>query len=262
MISKIYLCSDVENHGYDDCGPSQLYNDENHDPEPPVESYDNPGPSQIDLTYDSEELPAVPFLNGAGLYELFPNLSKAAVDMIYKLSSRNYTVAVNCLLDLSGERILSLMESFSMTGPPIKLRIEEEDILEDALAFYKAVSFDSTRPLRLSLAEQPAIDTGGIRQQFFNDLFECFAFKDPFSMFSGERCHLRPHHSPELLPLFKLLGIMIAHSLTQGGPGFPYFAPCVYWYLVTNSEELALSYVSSNDLCVPVKEITDQVSKS
>ena len=42
-------------------------------------------------------------------------------------------------------------------------------------------------------------------------------------MFAGEKYHLRPHHSPGLLPLFKLLGTMIAHSLTQDGPGFPYF---------------------------------------
>ena len=189
-------------------------------------------------------------------------MSKASVDMIYKLSSRNYTVAVNCLLDISAERILSLMENFTMTGPPIKLRIEEEDMFEDALAFYKTTSFDSTWPLRLFLASQPAVDTGGVRQQFFDDLFEFFAYKDPFSMFSGEICHLRPHHSPGLLPLFKLLGTMIAHSLIQGGPGFPYFAPYVYWYLVTNSEEIALSYALKNDLCVPVKEIIQQVSKS
>ena len=220
---------------------------------------DQPGPSHTDLNSDSEEFPAVPFCNHTDLYELFPNLSKSAVDMIYKLSSGKYTVAVNHLLDLSAEKILSLIQQLKMTGPPIKLKIEEEDIFEDALAFYKSISFDPSRPLRLSLANQPALDTGGIRQQFFNDLFECFAFKDPYSMFAGEQYRLRPHHSPELLPLFKLLGTMITHSLIQDGPGFPYFAPYVYWYLVTNSEEMALTYVTDDDLSVPVREITSQV---
>lgn len=80
-------------------------------------------------------------------------------------------------------------------------------------------------------------------------------------MFVGEKHQLRPHFSPGLLPLFKLLGMMIAHSLTQNGPGFPYFAPYVYWYLATSSEEMALSYVSIDDLSVPVKEIINEVSK-
>ena len=227
-----------------------------------MENCNGPGPSQTDSVYgasDSEELPALPFLKATDLYELFPNMSKAAVDMIYKLSSRNYTVAVNCLIDLSPERILSLMQNFSMTGPPVKLRIEEEDTFEEALAFYKKISFDSTRPLRLSLVNQPAVDTGGVRKHFFQDLFESFVFKDQYSMFEGEKHQLRPHFSPGLLPLFKLLGTMIAHSLTQDGPGFPYFASYVYWYLVTNSEEMALTYVTTEDLSVPVREIINQV---
>ena len=225
-----------------------------------AENYDAPGPSH-DVENNRFE-PNVPFIKATDLYELFSNLSKAAVDMIYKLSSRNYKVAVNCLLNLSPERILSLMQKFNMKRPPIKLRIEEDDIFEDALAFHKAVSFDSTRPLHLSLVNQPAVDTGGIKRQFFHDVFENFAIKDPYSMFAGEKYHLRPHYSPGLLPLFKLLGTVIAHSLTQDGPGFPYFSPYVYWYLVTNLEEMALTYITNEDLSVPVREMINQVNKS
>ena len=238
----------------------------NCDPKPIPGVRSNPGTSQADQISDSdsEELPTVPFLKTSvtSLYELFPNLSKDAIDMIYKLASQNYTVAVNCLLDLSPKRILDLIGKFTMTGPSLKLRIEEDCIFEEALAYYKKQSFDSTRPLRLSLANQPAIDTGGVRQQFFHDIFEQFAFKDPYAMFEGEKYQLRPHFSPGLLPLFKLLGTMIAHSLIQNGPGFPYFAPYVYWYLVTRSEEMALTYVTTEDLSLPIKEIINQVSKT
>jgi len=84
------------------------------------------------------------------------------------------------------------------------------------------------------------IDTGGIRRQFFT---EKFAFDDPYAMFVGERPCLCAAHSPQLLPLFKLFGIIIVHSLVHEGPGFPYLSPYVFRYLVTDSEELALSCV-------------------
>ena len=156
----------------------------NSDPKPIPGVRNNPETSQADQISDSnsEELPAVPFLKTSvtNLYELFPNLSKAVIDMIYKLASQNHMVAINCLLDLSPKRILDLMGKFTMTGPSIKLRIEEDSMFEEALAYYKKTSFDSTRPLHLSLANQPGIDTEGIRQQFFHDIFEQFAFKDPY----------------------------------------------------------------------------------
>ena len=217
------------------------------------------GPSQYES--DFEEMPDVPFLKATRLYEMFPNMPKAAVDMIYKMSSKCYVATVNCLLDLSPETMLTMMQKFCMTKPAVKLTLEEEHMLEDALAFYKNNSFDPRRPLRISFVDQPAVDTGGVMQHFFHNVFEHLAFRDPYSMFEGEQHQLRPHFSPGLLPLFKILGMMIAHSLCQNGPGFPYFAPYVYWYIATSSEEMALSYVSDHDLSVPVREIINQVSK-
>ena len=81
------------------------------------------------------------------------------------------------------------------------------------------------------------------------------AFKDPHSMFMGNKHHLHPSYSPQLLPLFTILGTLIAHSLVQEYPGFPYFAPYVYWYMATGSEELALFYVTSEDLSPGASEI-------
>lgn len=116
-------------------------------------SHNDYGPSQTWCGSDSEELPDVPFLIATRLYEMFPNLPKAAIDMIYRLSSRNYTVTVNCLLDFSPEIILSMMHKFYMTKPSIKVMVEEENMLEGALAFYKNNTFDPRRPLRISLID-------------------------------------------------------------------------------------------------------------
>ena len=40
---------------------------------------------------------------------------------------------------------------------------------------------------------------------------------------------------------FEVLGKMIAHSMVQGGPGFPYFSPVMY------------SYIASGDLCTSLE---------
>ena len=82
-------------------------------------------------------------------------------------------------------------------------------------------------------------------------------------MFEGESINLgHILAQPGLLSLFKLLGTMITHLLIQNGPGFPYFAPYVYWFLVTRSEEMALTYATTEDLSLPIKEIINQVSKT
>ena len=66
-------------------------------------------------------------------------------------------------------------------------------------------------------------------------------------------------HSPQVLPLMSNL---IAHSLVHEGPGFPFFAPFVYWYIATGCEQCALPYVSIiEDLTSPCAHIVTQVHR-
>ena len=51
--------------------------------------------------------------------------------------------------------------------------------------------------------------------------------------------------------IFEIVGKMIAHSLVQGGPGFPYLAPVVYSYISTGDLQAALLHVSAVDVCDP-----------
>ncbi|XP_068707402.1 uncharacterized protein [Montipora foliosa] len=41
---------------------------------------------------------------------------------------------------------------------------------------------------------------------------------------------------------------MISHSLVQGGPGFPYLSPSIYWYLATGDQQTALAKASCADV--------------
>ena len=49
-----------------------------------------------------------------------------------------------------------------LTGKRKKLEIDEDDLVSDAIAYYKSIEFDAHCPLRITYASQPAIDSGGI----------------------------------------------------------------------------------------------------
>ena len=70
-------------------------------------------------------------------------------------------------------------------------------------------------------------------------------------IFTGEQFRKVPVFSNELVVngFFEVLGKMISHSLVQGGPGFPYLSPAIYWYLATGDLQVALDKASCADVC-------------
>lgn len=108
-----------------------------------------------------------------------------------------------------------------------KLRIDEDDILNDAIAYYKSPSFDPTRPLRIQFPGQPAVDTGGVKREFFTQLKEQFISGEHFSMFEGPANRLLFKYNQQCLGagIPKMLGTIISHSLVYLCGGFPHLAP-------------------------------------
>ena len=53
-----------------------------------------------------------------------------------------------------------------MSAEKVKLKIDEKDLLEDAMAYYKAEEFDPTKGLRIVYSGQSAADTEGVVRQF------------------------------------------------------------------------------------------------
>ena len=51
-----------------------------------------------------------------------------------------------------------------------------------------------------------------------------------------------------LTEIFEILGEMIGHSLIQDGPGFPYLAPAIYWYIATGNLDEAVGRASHIDV--------------
>ena len=121
----------------------------------------------------------------------------------------------------------------------------------DVYSFYKSPDFDPTIPVFLLLKGQPAIDSGGAVRQVFGDLFYAMANNEGIKIvFNGDKNNKVPAFSNELVVngLFEVLGKMIAHSLIQSGPGFPYLSPTIYWYLATGDLQIAIQKATCSDV--------------
>ena len=135
----------------------------------------------------------------------------------------------------------------------VKLRIDPEDILQDAFAFYKSSGFDESCPLRIVYNGQPAADSGGVLRQFYSDVFN----KVVENYFHGDNNKKLPIPSSDILMsgMMVILGKMIVHSLLQGGPGFPFFPLACYKYLATGDTANAAIDVDASDVASPLVKL-------
>ena len=90
--------------------------------------------------------------------------------------------------------------------------------------------------------------------EFYSDVFASLARSDEMKLFQGEVRRRLPLFKNEhvITGIFEILGKMIAHSLVQEGPGFPYLAPVIYSYISSGGLQLALLKVSIMDVCDPI----------
>lgn len=186
------------------------------------------------------------------LQEVFGDkLSAEQTASIYKISGENFTVSMECLL--SGptlQSILMIMHRRYAEQPVIKVDVEDITVAwEDAVTFYKSSRFDISKQIRVRINDQPVIDVGGVRAQLYSTVYGVFAQNEKITLFDGNVRYLRPHCSAEARSsgLFKILGMMIGHSIMQDGIGFPYISPVCYWY-VAGKEQKALESLSVKDL--------------
>ena len=140
-----------------------------------------------------------------------------------------------------------------LTGKRKKLEVDEDYLIEDAVAYYKSIQFDPSCPLRITFRGQPAIDSGGVLRHFYSDLFEGLVQGKLLLLFEGEEAHKVPSYQPQavMTGMFEMVGKMIAHSLVQGGPGFPCLALLCFYYLVTGDVMCAFAYCDVWDIPDP-----------
>ena len=223
-----------------------------------TEDVNEPGPSRAsDMLRSQASQSSIPgpstgilLSDQARLRELIPSASDEDLESAL-LQHGSLDSAANALLQeechITGAESLAQIISAlgqKLTGTRKKLDVDEDDLVGDAVAYYKSLNFDACRPLRISYQGQPAIDSGGVLRQFYSDLFEGLVGGKLMLLFEGDSNCKVPSYQPQavLSGMFEMVGKMIAHSLAQGGPGFPCLAlPCFY-YLVTGDVMCAFAY--------------------
>ena len=70
------------------------------------------------------------------------------------------------------QSLKSVLESLrkNLSNEREKLKVDEDDLLNDAMSYYKDAEFDPRKRLRVVMNNQPAADTGGVTRQFFTQL--------------------------------------------------------------------------------------------
>lgn len=140
------------------------------------------------------------------LSELFRLVSEEKLKYIYYVSKHSFTKAIECLLDgPSFESLRTLVRSRITVplkdSPRIRLELndDEDDWVDAALSFYKHGRFVKDAGVRILIRGQPAVDTGGVRKQFFSVVFQRLA--DPTytsACFEGPPNRLRPVHKASI----------------------------------------------------------------
>ena len=95
--------------------------------------------------------------------ETFPEMKEEVLKLAYD-SRNSLEEAASLLVDRSSSPELESQSDQE------KLRVDEEDIVADAVAFYKRPDFDPKAGVRGVYSGQPASDTGGVSRHFFSDL--------------------------------------------------------------------------------------------
>ena len=200
------------------------------------------------------------------LQDMFSNMSKDQLQYIYGLCSC-FNRTVEALLEgpsLEALRSLAVSQITLPLEECPKIRLHEEDDdddwMEAAFTFYKGRGFDKKAGVRISIRGQPAVDTGGIRRQFFSVVFTKLA-SESTGIFDGPPNRLRPAYKASMLTsgILSTIGTMIAHSFLLDGQGFPFMAEYCFYY-IAGCHDLALSYVTIDDTSENVKRILSKVS--
>ena len=192
------------------------------------------------------------------LYLMFSNLPRSTIDCVIGIAE-NASKVFNILLN--GVKSFPLIAEMSkrLDGSCVTLTVSQDSVLNDAIAYYKKPSLNMSNPIMVKYRDMPAMDAGGPSRQFYCDVLS--RMKEDLNILEGPPKRLIPVYSSSVLAsdMLKILGRIIVHSLLQEGPGFPFLNPFVFWYLVSDSADVAVNYVLVSDLQTPVAEMINKV---
>ena len=136
------------------------------------------------------------------------------------------------------DSIESLVEDFGSNKDNDKsytLCTDREELWRGALGFYKKALSDKTlllKDLIIVFKGEEGLDAGAMRVEYF----ELLLTEIHQSLFEGSQSidHKVPVRDSTKGFLLKLAGVIISHSILQGGPAFPLLSPAIYHQPVTD----------------------------
>ena len=180
---------------------------------------------------------------------------------VHDVESNDTDGLANCIIPTTLGEVLAALEPFK--DGRNRISISRETVLEDSIAIFKNPGFDMSKPCKIVFEDEPTIDGGGPKREYFTLLLASLLSPNiSVRLFEGQSGRILPIHDADALRahLFKVAGKVVASSIVNGCPGFPYFPPAAYTYLVTNSIEEVLEVFSVDDVPdIQILEIINQV---
>ena len=205
------------------------------------------------------------------LVTLMPHFTYNFICAVYQVSNLDFAATFDCLHNKDGtlEAVVSLMKESVLTAnedmDPPRIRIAThkiEDWVESAFSFYKGKKFNTDKSVRVTMQDNPSIDAGGVRRDFYSRVYEKLA-SGYLGIFEGKTYHLRPAFTLSVLTsdTLKHLGAMVGHSILMDKIGFPYISPSLYYYMA-DSVDTSITLVSDNDVSDKTRYIVKEVCQS
>ena len=195
------------------------------------------------------------------LKEIFPDVSD---DKLSEVANRSVTMddAIDELVSQGGEQstqtleeVLTRYKTQLQTQEELNLTAERENIWCNILAFYKKALDDKHRlkkKLVVTFDGEDGVDAGALSAEFFQLALDQVKKR----LFQGQEERVLPVKDSTKSSLFRIAGMIVAHSVLQSGPCFPCLCPALYEYLAGNREDLVL-HLDNND--IPMTAATQPV---
>ena len=194
---------------------------------------------------------------------MFPSFSEESIKRaISKATSLNEAAEILCegtppkeehaqdpVGSVTYNSIESLVADFSSSIDENKsytLCVDREELWKGALAFYKKALSDKTlllNDLTIVFKGEEGLDAGAMKVEYF----ELLRTEIHQRLFEGSQSSKLPVRDSTKGFLLKLAGIIISHSILQGGPAFPLLSPAIYYQLVADEPLNVLAHLSVED---------------
>ena len=138
----------------------------------------------------------------------------------------------------------------TLLGPPLCLEVSRENLFSQAVAFYKKASnIQLSRPLQIRFDGEDGVDAGGLKREFFQELFK-LVFAPEKGLFEGRPRKLWPVHNITAFRtrLFKIVGTALAHCIAQCEIGMPFLAEPLVTYFLSDNEDDCISQITIEDM--------------